>query len=99
MAFHIDVLPIRFADGSLDVIEIDYTVDDCVRAGWLDPETSIWIRKEIQVPIPTPDEGDEPYEFEGGPWSDRTFGQDLQLKLVQTSSGKWIADFGNIRLK
>ena len=80
MAFHIDILPIAYknaspekwggdppADGERSVVEIDYTLADCVRRGWLTKKDEgwVWTREIVEVP-----DGADGYEYVGGPWKD-----------------------------
>lgn len=90
MAFHVDIVSIILADGTTDLIEVDYTVDDCVGKGWLSPE-GIWLRKEIDVRAYC-----HVNECPNGPdrIPDPCYGRDQKLKLVQRN-GKWMADMGD----
>jgi hypothetical protein len=95
MAFHIDILPTTPKDGSprdeWDCIENDYSIQECVDNGWLDPETGIWTRKVIEVPETDPDDD---FVYVNGPWDDPNHGKDMGLNLVQVTladgSQRWV---------
>ncbi len=55
MSFYHDIYRIKNADGTARVIEIEYSLEDCVRRGWFDPEKCQWIRQEVPPPNEEPD--------------------------------------------
>lgn len=88
MAFHIDILfylP-SGADSPNDLtgadwLEIEYTLDECVQKGWLDPQTGLWLRSEVEAP-------DEDEFYVGLPAPDPSFGKVVvDVPLVQDSRG------------
>lgn len=104
MAFYIDILPTAPKNGSprgrWDCVEIEYTVQECIDNGWLDPETGIWTRKVVEVPEPDPDDD---FVYVNGPWDDPSFGKDMGLNLVQVTlsdgSQRWVHREGEVYLR
>lgn len=87
MSFHIDIIRVKEPDGKDDYYEFDYSIDECVKNGWLDPETGIWTRQTVEAP-------DDDNEYSSLPRADPRCGQNLGLKLVEID-GQWLADFGH----
>lgn len=91
MSFHIDILSIRHRDGEVGLVEIDYSIQDCVDKGWLDPTgEGTWTRKEINIREHC-DEGESPVGKDIVP--DPRYGEKMNLKLIQ-HNGRWMADMG-----
>jgi len=89
MAFYIDIIPAIAPDGSKTWLETDWTIDECIAEGWLDPTVpgGLWIRKMV------PHEDYREDGFTTDPdrdWTDSRFGQNLGLNLVKTADGRWV---------
>jgi len=94
MSFHIDSTPVIAPDGTKTALETDYSIDDCVNEGWLDPTVpgGLWTRKMH------PHERCHHDGYTTDPnidWADNRCGKTLGLNLVKTDDGRWVHEEGN----
>lgn len=105
MSFYIQIFPGRNREtGEIDycVFEQDFSIQDCVNNGWLDPTVpgGLWTRKEINRGFdPIDDDGDdcgydpiEPFLI-----PDPQYGENLHLNLGMTKKS-WSHSENGIRL-
>lgn len=66
----------------ISVLEIDYSLNECVQKGWYDPATDTWTRDTIEAP-------DDYHEYSMLPCPDRRFGQKLGLRVELIDGRYW----------
>lgn len=105
MSYYHDSIPIWNADypNDLDNIEVEYSVNDCIRLGWLDPVTGTWVRQFVPAIELNPEWVDVFPVY--GPFLDLTYWNkdgsvrtQYPIKIVKVL-GEYVADFGDIKLR
>ena len=94
MSFHIDIIPVIDPDGSKTYLESDYSIDECVKEGWLDPTVpgGLWVREVV----------DKEHHLQDGytavpnmDWTDSMCGRNMGLNFVKTDDGRWVHEESN----
>ena len=104
MSFHIDIIPaVHIPTGEVGWhYEVDYTIQDCVAQGWLDPTVpgGLWTRKEIDLSFEPEDEehAQEYRPVDPDHIPDPEYGKNLRLNL-KLVEGRWVHDEGALFLK